>query len=115
MRKLITVVPVIICVATLCTAQQKPSQWQTGSIIKVASHTAESPQASEGDLYDVSVQVGKTVYVVLYNDAKRYGTIKYKVGQPVKVLVEKDSMTFNNLSGVPSRVTILSSSPAPAK
>ena len=61
---------------------------------------------------DVSINVGDTIYVVLYTPALGEETVKYAAGRDLLVLVGKSTITYNDLLGRSFTVPIESQKPA---
>jgi hypothetical protein len=104
----------LLAVIPLAVAQTKSAPaFQVGTIIAVTDHQP----APEGDvhLYDVSVQVGDTVYVVLYDPHPDSTIATYRLGAQVVVAVGKDTVTFSDLLGRHRAFSILHVEPAPKK
>ena len=76
----------------------------------VAAHPKDE-NSSDVRKYDVSVKVGKTMYVVLYAPADGTDTITHRTGIDVLVSVGTKTMAFNNLLGHKIEVPILSRKP----
>jgi len=84
------------------------SKYQSGTIMSVKAHDASKGEAASDRLYDISVKVGNTIYVVLYNQPP--GTInpEYRTGLSLLVLVKGHTLKFNDLLGRPQELPILS-------
>jgi hypothetical protein len=74
----------------------------------VAAHQADSTDVRK---YDVSVKVGKTMYVVLYAPPDGTDTIIHRTGLDLLVSVGAKTMAFNSLLGRKIEVPILSRKP----
>ncbi len=107
--------PALLCLfVSLLAAQDKPApKFEVGTIVAVADHLP----APEGDvhLYDVSVQVGDKIYLVLYDPHPDSTIATYRLGAQVMVAVGKDTMTFSDLLGRHRAFPILHVEPAPKK
>lgn len=103
----------------LAFAQTTPPLWQPGTITAVAPHSYRpGEQTSNTVQYDVSIEVGNTVYVVLYEPPVGSNTVEYRVGFNLLVLLGTDVLTFNQpgqLSGKAKEVPILSKEVLPAQ
>jgi hypothetical protein len=90
--------------------QEHHSKWQVGTIMAVATHPADekSPDVRK---YDVSVKVGKTIYVVLYVPPDGTDTITHRAGIDLLVSVGPKTLAFNNLLGQKIELPILSRKP----
>jgi len=118
MRRIIIVV--LMCGArALAFAQTSSSSWQPGTITAVATHSYRPGEhASNTVQYDVSIEVGNTVYVVLYDPPVGSSTVEYRIGFNLLVLLGTDVLTFNQpgqLSGKAKEVPILRKEVLPAQ
>jgi len=97
----------------LAFAQASPtsSTYQPATIIEVRPH--QSPEGSNSDdvLYEVSAEVGRTVYVVLTPSPPPSGVIRYAVGREVLVHVGEKTITWNDILGQSHEVPIISRTP----
>lgn len=103
---------VYLCLAAVASSGEKKA-WQAGTILSVKDH---EPQDEDGDglkKYDISVKIGKKIYVVLYAPEKDLPEPEFYVGMERTVLVEGDLMRFNDLQGNTHTLRILSSKNAP--
>jgi hypothetical protein len=84
------------------------STYQPATIIDVRPH--QSPGGSNPDdvLYEVSAEVGRTVYVVLTPSPSPSGTIRYAVGREVLVHVGEKTIIWNDIMGQSHEVPIIS-------
>lgn len=91
--------PVVVC-------QEPDSKWQVGTIMAVAPHDSggQNPAVRQ---YDVSVKVGKTLYIVLYVPPDGTDTITHRTGIDLLVSVREKTIAFNNLLGKQMEVPIL--------
>jgi len=83
----------------------------------MAVKARQSPGQADTDVtqYDVSVQVGSTSYVVLYEPPQGSNTVKFTAGIELLVLVGNNTLTFNNASAERTEVPILSRETVPDK
>jgi hypothetical protein len=108
---LVTSAACIVTFAALC--QNNQPKYQDGTITSVVQHTETAKNDASVSRYDVSIKVGRTVYVVLYTPPNGLDTVKYKTGMNLLVLIEKDTVTFHDLLGRQVQVPILRRHPAP--
>src|SRR5215469_14343927 len=101
---------ICICLATLPFFAQESGKYEVATITDVQIHPGNGSGAAS---YDVSVKVGKTIYVLLYKDPSGSGTVKYAAGREGLVLVGKDSIRYNDLLGESHELPILSRRSAP--
>ena len=105
---------VLICVASLSALVQTPSSnYQRGTITAVTAH--QNDPGSDVARYDVSVQVGNTVYVVLFTPPSGSNTVEYSTGIDMLVLVGNDTLTFNSTLSGKTEVPILRRETLPAR
>ena len=111
MRRLISFIT--FCVLALPTLGQSTSKYQVAIITDVKPHQVASDTASDPVNYDVTVRVGDTTYVVLYTPPLGELPPKYARGHQILVLVEKNTITYNDMLGRSVQVPIQSEKPAP--
>jgi hypothetical protein len=109
MRKLIGAVT--LCLLTLPALCQSTSKYQAAMIIEVKAHQTATNPVSDSTLYDVSVKVGNTIYVVLYKQPLGEIPVKYETGLELLVLVGKNTITYNDILGRSHQVPIESQRP----
>ena len=109
MRKLIGAVT--LCLLTLPALCQSTSKYQVAIITEVKAHQTATNPVSDSTLYDVSVKVGNTIYVVLYTQPLGEIPVKYETGHELLVLVGKDTITYNDILGRSHQVPIESQRP----
>lgn len=107
LRKLILICTLLCAVPLFCESAGS-AKYQIASILAVSPHSADGQTSSAKPSYDISVQVGNTVYVVLYTPRVDLQTVKYAAGRQVLVLVGKNTMTYNDISGNSFELPILS-------
>ena len=88
----------------LCRKREVPYR----NVIAVTPHVSSANTDSSNPSYEVSVKVGNTVYVVLYTPPLGMGTAKYVAGRQVLVLVREKTIVYNDISGNPIEVPIIS-------
>lgn len=107
---------IIVCAVTFALGQtSSSSQYQTGTIVKMAEHqeaVTEKSTEHQPARYDVSVRVKNTVYVVLFTPPPGTYGAQYMTGMDLQVRVEEKTITFNDMLGRPITAPIISQSPA---
>jgi hypothetical protein len=104
MLKLVGVMCVCLAIFPLC-VQAQP-RYEVATILDVQVHE-DSP--SDVVRYDVSVEVGGTIYVVLYTPAAADGnSARYAAGRELLVLVGEKTITYNDMLGQSWEVPIVS-------
>lgn len=88
-------------------AQTPQSKWQSGTITAVTPHAANQSSDANSNQYEVSVRVGDALYVVLYTAPPGSQTVRYRAGTSLQVLIEGDTLTFNDLLGRANKVPVL--------
>ena len=109
-RSLVAILAGFLVLPAFC---QNKSNYQPGTIMAVVARPNNSGDDSVPS-YDVSVQVGNTLYVVLYTPPLGAGTPQYAAGRELLVKVGDKAVTFNDMLGESHEAPIESSSPAKA-
>lgn len=110
MRRLRVVIA--LCLLTFPALCQSTSKYQIAMITEVKPRQAAADSASDPNSYDVSVKVGDTIYVVLYQQPLGELPAKYATGHELLVLVGKNTITYNDILGRSLQVPIESQRPA---
>ena len=103
-----------LCLPILVLAQTSAapsSQYQPATIIAVNPHPSAGNSNPDDVLYEVSVKVNRTLYVVVTKSPPPSGIIQYAVGREVLVRVGDDTITWNDILGQSHDVPIISRSP----
>jgi hypothetical protein len=95
------------------TAPAQSKTWQSGTVLEVKPRQAESNSNNAGKQYDVSIKVGKKLYAVLYTAEINQPDPGLYVGMARTVLIEGNTLKFNDLQGRTHPARILSSKDAP--
>jgi len=103
----------ILCFTAVRSSGEKKA-WQAGTILEVKAHEHQSDSDSAAKEYDVSIKVGKKVYVALYTGEKNQPEPEFYVGMRRTVLIDGDTLKYNDLLGQTHSLRILSSKDAPA-
>ncbi len=111
-----------ICVLCFCGAlvwcaaargqDEQKKAWQPGTMLQVKAHEPES-NADTGEQYDVSIKVGGRIYRALYTQKKEDPDLKDYVGMSRMVLIEEETLKFNDLLGHTHSLRILDYKDAP--
>jgi hypothetical protein len=109
-RRLVGVIA--LCLLTLPALCQSTSKYQVATILDVKQHQEDGAHASVVTRYDISVKVGDTIYVALCPLPSGEIDAKYAAGREILVLVEKTTITYNDILGRSYEVPILSQQPA---
>lgn len=98
LRKLILICACLCSVPALCQSVGS-TKYQVATVLTVDPHSSDANAYPSAPSYDVALQVGNTVYVVLCTP--RYGlqTAKYAAGRQVLVLVGEKTLTYNDIYG----------------
>ena len=112
LRALILLLPAL----ALAQSPFASSIYQPATITAVKPHQPaqnSSPDYSldRDSVYEVTVKVGGTVYVVLTPSPSPSGTILYAVGRDVLVHIGDTTITWNDIMGQSHEVPIVSSTP----
>lgn len=111
----------LVCVAALLSAQSNSSKYQPALILGVKEHQGPIPDRIREKMtdpsaahYDISIRLkgNQAEYVLLYTPPPgRYG-FQFTKGMDRLVLVESDTVTFNDIAGRSITAPILSQKPA---
>jgi hypothetical protein len=83
--------------------------WQPGTVTQVKAHQVSSTEKDAAKQYDVSVQVGQKIYVTSYKMKDDEPDLQLYVGMARMVLIDGETLTFNDLLGHPHSMKIVSS------
>jgi len=99
---------IVLCIflTTFSAFGQSTSKYQVGTITDVKTHQDAAGHATDPVSYDVSLQVGDTIYVVLYTPPLSQETVKYAAGRDLLVLVGKRTIRYNDILGQSFEVPI---------
>ena len=98
LRKLILSCACLCSIPALCESGGS-AKYQVATVLAVNPHPSDANTDSSAPSYDVSVQIGNTVYVVLYTPRFGLQTARYAAGRQVLVLVGEKTLTYNDISG----------------
>jgi hypothetical protein len=107
LRKLVLLSTLVCAIPVFC-EPSGAAKYQIATVVAVGPHSSAAQPDSTAPSYDISLQVGNTVYVVLYTPRLDLQTVKYAAGRQVLVSVGKDSVTYNDISGNSFKLPILS-------
>ena len=112
MSKLILAI-LLLCLPMLVLAQTTAtiSAYQPATIIAVNPHPSAENSNPDDALYEVSVKVKRTLYVVVTKSPPPSGMIEHAVGREILVRVGDDTITWNDILGQSHDVPIISRSP----
>ena len=108
MLKNLTVAFICLCSVLGFSDSAANAKYRIGTVIAVTPHVSSAGPDSSNPSYEVSVRVENTVYVVLYTPPLGMGTVKYATGRQVLVLVQEKTIIYNDISGNPTEVPIIS-------
>jgi len=107
LRILIILLPAVV----LAQSSSTSLTYQPATIIAVNPHPSAGNSNPDDALYEVSVKVNRTLYVVVTTSPSPAGIIRYAVGREVLVRVGDDTITWNDILGQSHDVPIISRSP----
>jgi hypothetical protein len=104
----------LLCISLMVVSSfgQSTQHYQVAVIVDVKPHQTAADKDSGPTKYDVSLEVGDTIYVVLYTPQLGIGTIKYAEGRNLLVVVGDKTISYNDLLGQSFEVPIISRKPA---
>ena len=109
MRKALSGILILLLPAlALAQASPTPSSYQPATITSVKPFLSSGNSSPDDALYQVSIRVGQTVYVVLTPVPPPSGSALYAVGRQVLVRIGEDTITWNDIMGQSYKATILS-------
>ena len=99
-----------LCLPMLVLAQTSAttSGYQPATIIAVNPHPSAGNSNPDDALYEVSVKVNRTLYVVVTKSPSPAGIIQYAVGREVLVQVGENMIRWNDIMGEAHDVPIIS-------
>jgi hypothetical protein len=99
----------IICLAVPRAPGENKKVWQPGTVMQVKAHQVTSGSNKVAKQYDVTVKVGKKIYSALYTLKEGEPDLDWGnyLGQERMVLIEGDTLTFNDLLGRPHSLKIV--------
>ena len=103
----------IICLAVPRAQGENKEVWQAGTVVQVKAHGVPSGDNEVTKQYDISIKVGKKIYLALYRPKKGDPDLKNYVGMARMVLIKGDTLTLRDLLGRPHSLKIFSSKDAP--
>ena len=106
LRKLVLMCVCLCCIPALCESAGS-ANYQIATVVAVNPHSASVPADESATTYEVSVQIGNIIYVVLYTPRLGLQTAKYAAGRQVLVRVGEKTLTYNDISGNTLEVPIL--------
>jgi len=103
----------IMCIAVVQSPGQDKKPWHSGTILEVKTHQPE-PGADQVKQYDITVKVGKKIYLTLYTPQGNEPGPENYVGMARSVQVDGDTLRVNDLLGHTRELKIVSSKDAAA-
>ncbi len=103
----------LLCLPGLMLAQSPAtaSRYQPATITQVKPHQSGDAPAPGEAVYEVSVKVNGTTYVVLTKSPSGDSTILYAIGRELLVAVGENTITWNDILGQSHEVPIISRGP----
>ena len=108
-----TVAVLIFTMAITSSGQSSSPKYEAGTVMAVQPHKADVNEPQSDRRYDISVQVGNTLYIVLYTQPPGTISPEYRRGLSTPVLVKGDTLTFNDSLGRSRELPILSRKAVP--
>jgi len=100
---------ICVCLVTFPLFSEAQPKYEVATIMDVQLH---EDSTSEVVSYDVTVKVGRTIYLVLFTPPDGTNVVKYVAGCEMLVLVGKKTITYNDMLGQSWEVPIVSQRPA---
>ncbi len=112
MRRLL-IATLVLATALPLFCQAPTDKWTVGTVMAVKPHEAKaSEKSASAPQFDLTVQVGRTTYVVLYTQPAGTADLEYAVGRDTPVLIGDKTLTFRDKLGRKAALPILSQSKA---
>ena len=103
----------MMCVAVVRSQGEEKKPWRSGTIMEVKAHET-GPGTDQIKQYEITVKIGKKLYVALYTPPENQPELEYYVGMARSMQVDGDTLNVNDLLGRTHTLKILSSKDAPA-
>ena len=110
-KRLVGILIFLLPILAFGQSSRPSSTYQPATIIDVRPHLSPGTSNPDDALYEVSAEVGGTVYVVLTPSPSPSGAIRYAVGREVLVHVGDTTITCNDILGQSHEVPIISRTP----
>jgi len=104
---LITLQPALV----LAQSSSTSLTYQPATIMAVNPQPSAENSNPNDAVYEVSVKVKRTLYVVVTKSPSPSGIIQYAVGREVLVQIHDDTITWNDIMGESHEVPIISRTP----
>jgi hypothetical protein len=101
---LILLLPMLV----VAESSSRPSPYQPATIVDVKLYPSPLPSSPAYALYEVSVEVDRTVYVVLTQTPTPSEDVRYAIGRELLVHVGEDTITWYDIMGQSHEVPIKS-------
>jgi len=111
MRKLLTFLFLFLPVVALAQSSVPPSSYKPATVIQVKQYERGEATAPGEAVYEVSIKVNGTIYVVRTKSPSGDRTILYAIGREVLVQVGDKTITWNDILGQSHEVPIISTDP----
>src|SRR5215475_1062277 len=98
---------ICFCLLTLPALCGPGAKYEVATILEVKPHQTAG-ENSDVPSYEISAQVGNTIYVALYSDSLGTSTVKYAAGRELLVHLEKTTVTYNDILGQSHTLPIIS-------
>ena len=104
-----------ICFAVPRSPGENKKAWQVGTVMQVKAHEGISGDNEGTKQYDVSIKVGKKIYLALHTVKEGEPDLDWQnyVGMARMVLIEGNTLTYRDLLGQSHSLKIVSSKDAP--
>ena len=101
---LLTFVPALV----LAQSPSSSMTYQPATIIAVNPHPSAGNSNPNDALYEVSVKVKRTLYVVVTKSPSPSGSIQYSIGREILVQVGENTIRWNDIMGEAHDVPVIS-------
>ena len=105
----------MICTAIALSGQSESQKYQSATVLDAKEHQGPAPDKAEDPSitrYDITIRVKDTDYVVLFTPRPGSHGFQYMNGTKILVLLQDNTVTFNDILGRSMTAPILSQRPA---
>ena len=104
----------VMCLSTVLGFCQSAPKYQTASILEVVPLQTTANESDSVPVYKITLQTSSTTYVVLYTYSPNTELVRYSTGMQTTVLVEENSIKFNDILGRTYELPIIGRRPVRA-
>ena len=107
-KRFVIALMLLLPVLAFAQSSSTPAVYQPATITNVRLLQSAGNSTPDDALYEVSVRVGQTIYLVLTAGPSPAGTVIYAVGRQLLVRIDSDTITWNDIMGQSYKASIIS-------